>query len=314
MENLLLDLSLKYKNLNKKYEKFTDYFYSILESNNLSMDSLFNILRLYNKNIDASLSFSNKRESILNRYSDFYQGCQEILSANTDPVAQQLALEKFILKYEKDFIYNLITNANTNKLIVYKLISRIYKHSTPKFIDRVKIFIENSIKNNNLLFDKYKTDITKFGDNLALALFIIVDNQDLINILFSKIIRIIGNGGGIDQTTLVTTLAHEMFVLFKHKSKDKFAYLSDLSDNKLEIINYVKDNLDNYLTIENKVKFGSLLYEFMMEEFDYIFKTTNIVEDNKNHTYVNITQEYLSILISSVYNNIKLPMICIPKI
>ena len=61
-----------------------------------------------------------------------------------------MLVESFILSYEKDFTLNIIRNIETN-LTDYKLLSRIFKHSTPNFINKVESFINNNkIKGFNL--------------------------------------------------------------------------------------------------------------------------------------------------------------------
>ena len=79
---------------------------------------------------------------------------------------------------------NTIKNINNN-IEDYKLLTRIYKHSTPQFIERIQTFVNNNKLKNYETYFKNKENISKLGDNIALALFISINTDQLVNIIFN---------------------------------------------------------------------------------------------------------------------------------
>nr|QWO71452.1 RNA polymerase [Calocybe cyanea] len=304
----LYDISkdLSDENIGHKHTKIMDYIFNA----GMNIDDLYYFTNLFHSiKFDSNLT---ERQNVLSIDSNFFVKCKDIIYDEKikDNKQKQLILERFILSYEKEFISNLINNID-NSLNNYKLISRIYKHSTPHFNNRIEAIIKNHLNRNLELYNKNKNNHGKIGDNLALALFLVLEVKDISNILFSKVIRIIANSGGIKQTQLIGQLADEMCIVFKHNSnldtlKDK------LTIDKLTIIKEVKDSFDS-LPLDSKLQFGILLYELLMNEFSYIFKIIKIYEDYESHLYVTISKEYIAVLSRVIFNPIKLPMLCEPN-
>lgn len=198
----------------------------------------------------------------------------------------------------------------------YKLLTRIYKHSTPQFKDRVNSFIENNRKRKYDILLKNKNDITKLGDKLVVALYLCVNTDQLINIIFSKVVRFIGLSGGITQNELLVNLSNEMLITLKYILKNNNLILENkFSNEEINIINEVKNILDleGDLPFESKYNLGNLILELILDEFNYIFGRNKIIENNNTYVYIYIKHEYLNILTGSIFNNIKLPMISVPK-
>ncbi|OSX56101.1 hypothetical protein POSPLADRAFT_1087357, partial [Postia placenta MAD-698-R-SB12] len=253
------------------------------------------------------------RENSLSSNSYLYIKCREII--NNEGISsdkKQLMLENFILNYEKEFTYHIIKNMDSS-LNDFKLLTRIYKHSTPQFRDRIHIFIENNRKRNYEAYLKNKNDISKLDQQLALVLFISIDTDQLINMLFSKVVRFIGLSGGITQNELLGNLSEEMLILLKYNIKKNNKFLENLSEQEINIIKDIEEKLD-VLPHETKYKFGSLLLELILDEFDYIFTKNSIFEKNEHYIYISIKPNYLAILTSSIFNPIKIPMIAKPKL
>jgi DNA-directed RNA polymerase len=51
----------------------------------------------------------------------------------------------------------------------------------------------------------------------------------------------------------------------------------------------------------------------ILEEFNYIFEKNSIFENNDHYIYISIKPQYLAVLTGSIFNPIRLPMICKPK-
>ena len=122
--------------------------------------------------------------------------------------------------FSKEYALHLIKNMGEN-LTDYKLLTRIFKHSTPAFNSRVEAFINNNKIREFELFNKSKDSNTQYGNHLGLALFLLIRQDQLISIIFSKIIRIIGMSGGISQTDFISNLSKELFIVLKYNFKNK---------------------------------------------------------------------------------------------
>ena len=319
INKFILDISrnLNNDNLNEQYIKLNNYFEETFKNNNITHDQLidvFKAIQKYNMNYFRIDDLSLKRENNLSLNSFLYIKCREIISDQRINLEhKQTLLEKFILSYEKEFTLNIIKNMDSN-VTDFKLLTRIYKHSTPQFINRIQIFIENNKKNNYTNYLDNKDNISKLGDHLVLALFLTIESNQLVNIIFSKVVRLIGLSGGITQNELLGGLSDEMFILFKYNvdRKEKSIEMQTLSKEEINLINDIKNKLIDF-PIESKYKFGDLLLELILDEFSYIFVKNNLIENGEHRIYISIKPEYLSILTGSIFNPIKLPMIAIPK-
>lgn len=319
VNDFLLSISknLSENNLNDQYNKFMLFYKDIMSKT--SHDELIHFYEILNKlyNLDSIFTDDNNlnkvRESSLSTNSFLYLSCKDIIDNNELNLDQrQLLLEEFILKYEKEFIYNLIKNMNNN-LIDYKLLTKIYKHSTPQFKDRIKVYIDNNKKRNYQNFFINKDNIAKLGDQLSLALLISIDIDQLVNIVFSKVVRLIGLSGGITQNELLVSLSNEMLITFNYNIKNNFKNLKDkLSEIEREIVLDTHEKI-NDIPFESKYQFGDFLLELLLEEFEYIFEKQNLYENNEHYIYISIKQQYLAVLTSSIFNPIRLPMIVKPK-
>jgi hypothetical protein len=309
LDNISKDLSDS--NINSKYDQLIKFIQNI----DMSMDDLYYATNLFNTTFTLDSFKISERINTLNINSDFIIKCNEIINDKKvlDNGVKQLMLEKFILGYEKEFILNLIHNLDNN-IKNYKLLARIYKHSTPHFENRIESIIRQHLIRNSELYNSNKKDLNKIGDNLALSLFIVLDVKDIINILFSKVIRLISTTNGIKQTQLINQLGDEMFITFKFNS-DLVKLKNKLSEEELIIVTEVKKGLElRNLPIDSKIQFGQLLLDLLMDEFSYIFERIMIYDNNESNIYISITKEYLRILSSIIFNPIKLPMIVEPKI
>ena len=208
INKFILDISrnLNNDNLNEQYIKLNNYFEETFKNNNITHDQLidvFKAIQKYNMNYFRIDDLSLKRENNLSLNSFLYIKCREIISDQRINLEhKQTLLEKFILSYEKEFTLNIIKNMDSN-VTDFKLLTRIYKHSTPQFINRIQIFIENNKKNNYTNYLDNKDNISKLGDHLVLALFLTIESNQLVNIIFSKVVRLIGLSGGITQNELL---------------------------------------------------------------------------------------------------------------
>jgi hypothetical protein len=299
------------KNIDGKINKFKEYVTDLLESS--THDEIFYLTKFLSVDRQEEikgLEFNRIDNLNLNNY--FYVHCREILDLkDVDNVKKQFLLENFILNYEKEFTLNLIKNINTDKAN-FKLIQRIYKHSTPNFINRINIILNNYMKK----YKENKDDMSKEGENLSLALFLVIKGEELTNILFSKVIKLIAAySDGITQTQLISDLAFEMIIIFKVNSSSSAIEGKSFSEKEIEIIRNVRTRIINgVISTDNKFTFGHLLYKLLLDEFNYIFKVVNTTENKETRTYVTINKEYINILSSSLFNPIKLPMICCPKL
>ena len=52
-----------------------------------------------------------------------------------------------------------------------------------------------------------------------MALFLTIQTDQLVSILFSKVVRVIGNSGGITQNELLVQLSDEMLITFKYNTR-----------------------------------------------------------------------------------------------
>src|SRR5260221_768330 len=309
---LIYDLAKNFntEHLKEKSEIFKD---SILKSmGNKNHDELFRINKLileFNKSDLNSKSFS--KESLLTEKSYIFTKAKQILlEKGIDDENKQILLETFILNYEKDYVLNLIKNMDGD-LSDFKLLTRIYKHSTPGYISRVEAFIKNNSIRGFELYNKDKDNLNKYGNQIALALFLLIKPEQLISIIFSKIIRLIGMSGGIKQTDFLDNLSKELIITLKYNYSKK-ENLDKLNPTEKNVVLSICNKLES-ITVDSKFQFGILIMEFIMSEFDYIFVKHNIYENKENHIFLNIKQEYLAILAGSVFNPIRLPMVAKPK-
>ena len=306
-------------NIKSQYKSFNNFFENIFIGSDTNHDELLSIFELINKyNINYiridDINISRARESSFTNNSYLYLKCREIIiSKNIKPEKKQFILENFILNYEKEFTLNIIKKLDSN-VNDYKLLTRIYKHSTPQFKARIQAFIDNNRKRKFEDYYKNKDNISKVGDHLALALFLTIKTDQLINIIFSKIIRLIASNGGLTQNELLVNLSDEMLITFKYNlnSDDNDNKYDNLSEQEKTIIYEIKEKID-VLPFESKYKFGDLLLELILDEFEYMFVKTNVYENNQHFIYISIKPEYLNILAGSIFNPIKLPMIAKPK-
>jgi len=316
-------LSIKPKPF-KGEKSFYKFYNNIFIESGTSHDELISILDLINKSYIDYIRFddnniSRARESTFTNNSFLYLKCREIInSKDIKPEKRQLILEKFILNYEKEFTLNIIKKMDSN-VKDYKLLTRIYKHSTPQFKDRIQAFIDNNKKRNFEVYFKNKDNLSKVGEHLALALFLIIKPDQLINIIFSKVIRLIASNGGLTQNELLVSLSDEMLITFKYNFKSDNVedeeinnIFENLSELEREVVLEINEKIES-IPIESKFKFGDLLLELVLDEFNYMFVKSNIFENKQHYIYITIKPEYLNILAGSIFNPIKLPMITKPK-
>ena len=306
--------NLNEKNINEQYNNFIEFFENIIKYNNTTHDELIQIYELMNKknNYIRINEQELSRENNLSSNSSLYLKCREIINnEKINSASKQLMLENFILNYEKEFTLHIIKNMSSS-LNDFKLLTRIYKHSTPQFRERIQTFIENNKKRNYETYLKNINNISKLDEHVALVLFMTIDTDQLINILFSKVVRFIGLSGGITQNELLGNLSEEMLILLRYNITNNNKILENLSEQDLNIIKDIECKLDN-LPHETKYKFGSLLLELILDEFDYIFTKNSIYENNEHYIFISIKPNYLAILTSSIFNPIKLPMIAPPE-
>jgi hypothetical protein len=311
---LIYDLA---KNLNSKHLKNkSDKFMDVIMKNmgNKNHDELFRINKIivdFNKGHGNIKSAQATKESLLSDKSYIFTKAKEILlEKGIDAESKQILLETFILKNEKEYVLNLIKNMDGD-LSDFKLLTRIYKHSTPGYISRVEAFINNNSIREFELYNKEKDNMNKYGNQIALALFLLIKPEQLISIIFSKIIRLIGMSGGIKQTDFLDNLSKELIITLKYNSNKK-ENLDKLNPSEKAVVLSICQKLDS-ITVDSKFQFGILIMEFIMSEFDYIFVKHNIYENKENHIFLNIKQEYLAVLAGSVFNPIRLPMVAKPK-
>lgn len=106
------------------------------------------------------------------------------------------------------------------------------------------------------LYEKNKTYLNKIHLNIVKALFIVFTTEIFINILFSKVITLIGNSEkGLTQSELSMELAESMLLAFKHSIKDR---LNDLSGDNLYIVKEVITEINNLAT-ETKGQLGQFM-------------------------------------------------------
>ena len=159
IDKFILDISrnLTETNLKEQYVKMNTFFEDMFKKN--THDELINVykaIQKYNMNYFRIDDLSLKRENNLSLNSFLYIKCREIISDQRINLEhKQTLLEKFILSYEKEFTLNIIKNMDSN-VTDFKLLTRIYKHSTPQFINRIQILIENNNKNK---YTKFKNGI-----------------------------------------------------------------------------------------------------------------------------------------------------------
>lgn len=310
---LINDLAKNFnpEHLHEKTEKFKNTILKTMANNNLNHDELFRINKLI-KEFKGKGNINNySKESLLTENSYIFAKAKQILlEENIDAANKQILLETLILNYEKEYALHLIKNMDEN-LSDYKLLTRIFKHSTPGFRSRVEAFINNNKKREFELYNKKKEDMTEYGNQVALALFLLIKPDQLISIIFSKIIRLIGMSGGIKQTDFIANLSKELIITLKYNfsKKENLDKLEELE--KAVVVNICK-KLET-ITVDSKFQFGILILEFIMSEFDYIFVKHNIFENKENHIFLNIKQEYLAVLAGSVFNPLRLPMVAKPK-
>jgi hypothetical protein len=313
LNKFVLNLSkqINEKHINEQYDQLQECVKQLLDNNNTTHDELIHVYKLisdYNLSYIRTSDTKITKETSLSTNSFLYQKSRDIMNNNNiNNNQKELLLESFILSYEKEFTLNMIKNMG-NTVADYKLLTKLFKHSSPNFITRIKHFVEKYKLRNYEIFAKYKDDLSKLGDHLALALFIVIDYNLLVNIIFSKVVRLIGLTGGITQTDLLNAMCDEMLITFKYNMKNV-----NLNDEDKEIVDYIADKLHE-LPLESKYKFADLLLEFIFDEFDYIFDKYSVYKHNMHYIYITIKPEYLAILTSSIFNPIKLPMIVEPKI
>jgi hypothetical protein len=162
--------------------------------------------------------------------------------------SKQILLETFILKYEKEFTLNLIRNMNNN-ISDYKLITRILKHNKPSFLKKVHNFKNNFQKRNFAEFKKWRTNLSKYGHILTNVMFLIFNDDEILGIIFNKIIRLTGNIAGIRQNELIATFADELLKIILFKIKYIIKYKTNRVEDKLNSDN-IYENLSNKLSKE----------------------------------------------------------------
>jgi hypothetical protein len=282
--SLIYDLSrnLNNKHLKEQSDKFNESILNKFSKDKLNHDELFRINKIildFNKGKGNIVNIS--KETSLTSNSYLLNNANKILSSKEiDDENKQMLLENLILEYEKKFTLNIIKNMDDN-LSDYKLLTRIFKHSTPGFNSRVESFINNNKKREYQLYFNRKNNMSEYGNQVALALFLLIKPDQLISILFSKIIRLIGMSGGIKQTDFISNLTTELMINLKYNF-NKGDNFNNLSTIEKEVVESICKGLDE-ITVDSKFQFGILLLEFIMSEFDYIFVKLNIIENKENH-------------------------------
>jgi len=311
---LINDLS---KNLNKSHLldrnlKFNESILNQIYKNELNHDELIKINKLivdFNKN-KGKIKTITKETSLSNNSYIFTKAKKILLDKDIDNKNKQILLESFILNYEKEYTLNIIKDMDES-LGNYKILTRIFKHSTPGFTSRVEAFINNNKKREFDLFYSQKDNINEYGNQVALALFLLIKPYQLISILFSKIMRIIGMSGGIKQTDFITNLVKEILITIQYNYK-KEGNLNNLEPRERDVVINICSKLES-ITVESKFQLGLLLLEFIFSEFDYMFVKHIIKDYKENHIYLNVKPEYLAVLSGSIFNPMRLPMVTKPK-
>ena len=136
---------LSESNLQSKLDLFIDNIYASTQS----LDDLYYVAELFNQGSVNDEIKITERINTLNTDSNFFIKCNEIITNKKieSEDQKQLLLENFILSYEREFINNLIYNVDLN-INNYKLLARIYRHSTPHFNNRIDSIIKQNLRKN----------------------------------------------------------------------------------------------------------------------------------------------------------------------
>ena len=104
-----------------------------------------------------------------------------------------------------------------------------------------------------------------------------------------------------------------MYIIFKYNLDYRADSLKNkLTPEEMDLVTNIKIKIDEF-PIDSRYKFGGLLLELILDEFDYIFVKNSLFEKSEHRIYISIKPEYLAILTGSIFNPIKLPMIAKPK-
>lgn len=165
---------------------------------------------------------------------------------------KQILLEKFILAYESNYTKYLIANVN-DKSLEYELLQRLIKHVETKFKTRINVLVDNHILNHLKLYNKNRNDLANFGTHLALVLFILLKSNTIADYLLTKVLRVIGSRGGVQQTESVGLISKEMLENIKVRYSKIELFKNSISEEKLYIVKDVlESDLFKILTIKTK--------------------------------------------------------------
>jgi hypothetical protein len=179
-----------------------DFYYSHVDSYNLFLANI-TLAKICNKN------------SLFSSDSYIFNKAKEIINGEGNSVSKQSKLEKLFISYEKEFILNLISNLNTDN-INYNLVYKIYSHSSPNLINKIDRFISNEKIKNYKNYFEVKENLNNHEYILLLGLFLLIDSNELSNIMFAKVIRLIGVNGYIKRSDIITGLSSELLIKIKY--------------------------------------------------------------------------------------------------
>ncbi|QCB16405.1 RNA polymerase (mitochondrion) [Armillaria borealis] len=279
---LIREFTVETKDMKDNWQDLNNLINTLV--NDSTLEELFSVINWFNNysldNIDISLN----RNEILSDNSIFFKHCENIMNLkNIHLKMKQILLEKFILDYESNYTKYLIANVNDNSL-EYKLLQRLIKHVETKFKTRINVLVDNHIINHLKLYNKNRNNLANFGTHLALVLFILLKPNTIADYLLTKVLRVIGSSGGVQQTELVGLISKEMLENIKVRYSKIELFKNSISEEKLYIVKDVlESDLFKNLTIENQMEFGHLLFTILMGEFKFMFTKETIMENGEHH-------------------------------
>ncbi len=211
----------------------------------------------------------------------------------------------FAMHYEIWFIREILKAMQEgNTKVISGLTAKVLNKSLPHFVEVINAFFDNHSKS---VYDIKASSDVSIKAKLIVILHIL-GSVSVASIVFTNVVRLSGNSGGVEEMTLINHVVENLHTHFR------FAALSD--DNIPNAIRPIWTDLKDkmlILTTLEKVELGQGLVNMCLNSCEEVFNKQSIMLSSKERAnIITIKNDLLVELSELAFNPVRLPMIYKP--
>jgi hypothetical protein len=233
---------------------------------------------------------------------------------------KEICIEILGLYYENNFVEEVIKSIGTDDSSnsrSYQLIISLFNQSYRSLSSRIDTLIRKYTTKKFLAQLSSKSSASDDGSSnigRRVKLMVILNclGVDRVsNIVFNVVVKLCGITGGAEEMDLINNISNSLIDHMRNVREKDLGHLS------LELRSYYLRNKDAILIVSSsdQVEIGQGLLDLMLDSYDMMFiKRSELRNGSHRVNYVFIQEEYVAFMANFVFNPMRLPMLCPPKI